>query len=126
LSNWKDKLTVNLQNENFYSSGTSKFEQYFTSPANDLHTRLNASASFLYNQLYPFNQDVYIQNETITKNRYIAGKNIYVGRAVTAAKPQGDVLITNNAKILFEAAENVSLEAGFDCALGATFEVLKH
>ena len=126
LSNWKDKLTVNLQNENFYTSGTSKFEQYFTSSANDLHTRLNASASFLYNQLYPFNQDVYIQNETIRSNRYIGGKNIYVGSAVTSAKPQGDVLITNNARVIFEAAENVIFNAGFECALGSTFEVIKH
>jgi len=51
LSNWKDKLTVNLQNEDFFASGTSDFDQYFTPAVNELHTRLNSSASFLYTQL---------------------------------------------------------------------------
>jgi len=51
LSNWKDKLNENLQNEDFYASGTSNFDQYFTPATNDLHTRLNLSAQFLYTQL---------------------------------------------------------------------------
>jgi len=51
LSNWKDKLTVNLQNEDFFATGASGFDQYFTSSANELHTRLNFSASFLYTHL---------------------------------------------------------------------------
>ena len=70
-----------------------------------------------------FNQDVYIQNETISTNRYIAGRNIYVGRAVTNTKPQGDVMINNNANVIFDANDNVTFDTGFDCALGATFEV---
>ncbi|MCL1937868.1 MAG: hypothetical protein FWF52_05685 [Candidatus Azobacteroides sp.] len=51
LSNWKDKLSANLQNEDFYASGTSDFDQYFTSSSNELHTRLNSSAPFLYTHL---------------------------------------------------------------------------
>ncbi|GHT68704.1 hypothetical protein AGMMS50239_34340 [Bacteroidia bacterium] len=121
LSDWSTTLTQNLSNVT-----TSPFYSIFTQGANELHTRFNSSASFLYNHLYPFNQDVYIQNETITSNRLIEGKNIYVGRAVTATKPQGNVLITNNAQIIFKVAENVFFEAGFESTLGATFEVIKH
>ena len=70
-----------------------------------------------------YSTDVYIQNETITTDKYYVGKNIYVGRSVTTSKPQGDVIITNNAQVIFDAAENVVFDAGFECALGATFEV---
>ena len=71
-----------------------------------------------------FSQDVYIQNETIMNNRYIGGRNIYVGRAVTTQKPQGDVIIKNNANVIFDAP-NVVFDAGFECASGATFEVIE-
>ena len=67
--------------------------------------------------------DVYIQNETISSDKYYTGTNIYVGRNVTTSKPQGDVIINNNAQVIFDAAENVVFDAGFECALGATFEV---
>jgi len=118
LSDWSTKLTQSLS-----SVTTSPFHSTYTQENNQLHTQFSSSASFLYNHLYPFGQDVYIQNETITGNRYIVGKNIYVGRAVTTTKPQGDVLITNNAQVIFEAAENVIFDAGFECTPGATFEV---
>jgi len=72
-----------------------------------------------------YNQDVYIQNETITTSRYIGGKNIYVGHHVTNSKPQGDVLITNNANVIFDAQQEVIFDTGFECALGSTFEVVK-
>ena len=70
-------------------------------------------------------EDVYVQNETITANRYFSGKNIYVGRNVTTSKPQGDVLISNNAQVIFDATENIIFDAGFECTIGASFEVVK-
>jgi hypothetical protein len=60
--------------------------------------------------------DVYIQNETINSNRFIGGKNIYVGHHVIASKSQGNVVITNNANVIFEASENVYFEPGFECS----------
>jgi hypothetical protein len=72
-----------------------------------------------------YNQDMYIQNETITGNRYIGGKNIYIGNNVNPSLPQGDVKITNNARVIFDADENVIFDKGFQCELGATFEVVK-
>jgi hypothetical protein len=72
------------------------------------------------------NIDVYIQNETITSNRFVGGRNIYVGHHVTTSKTQGNVLISNNANVIFEASENVVFDAGFECSTGATFEVRKN
>lgn len=85
-------------------------------------TNISKTGSGTINRL---NQSVYIQNETITENRYIAGKNIYVGSNVTSSKPQGNVIIVNGANVMFRAAENVYFEAGFDCNIGGTFEVIK-
>jgi len=67
--------------------------------------------------------NVYIQNETISSNKYYTGTNIYVGRNVTSSKPQSDVIINNNANVIFDATQDVILDAGFECALGATFEI---
>lgn len=69
-----------------------------------------------------YSQDVYIQNETISSDRYIAGKNIYAGSHVTTSKPYGNVLINNGACVIFDCKEIV-LDAGFECAAGASFEV---
>ena len=72
-----------------------------------------------------YSQDVYIQNENITTNRYIGGRNIYVGNAVTTSKPQGDVLLSGNAtSVIFDALQEVVFDAGFECASGSTFEVI--
>ena len=68
-------------------------------------------------------QDVYIQNETISTDRHIRGKNIYVGRAVTNTKPQGDVTITNNARVIFDATGNVIFDGGLGCSSGGSFEI---
>lgn len=72
-----------------------------------------------------YSQDVYIQNETIFSNRYIAGKNIYIGKNVITSKPTGDVIIANGANVLFDATEEVYFEQGFECELGSSFEVVK-
>lgn len=69
--------------------------------------------------------NIYIQNETISSDKHYAGVNIYVGRNVTTSKPQGDVIINNNANVVFDATGDVIFEAGFECAIGASFEVRK-
>lgn len=74
---------------------------------------------------YIYPQDVYIQNQTLDRDYYIQGKNIYVGRNVITSKPQGNVSITNNAHVIFDASENVILDNGFECSLGSTFEIRK-
>lgn len=70
-----------------------------------------------------FNQDLYIQNESIISDSYFAGKNIYVGRSVTTSKPIGDVLINEGVNVIFDAEQNVIFESGFELELGGSFEV---
>jgi hypothetical protein len=71
---------------------------------------------------YQYPEDIYIQNETITNDSYISGNNIYVGKNVTTSKPFGDVVITNNANVIFDATENIIFEGGFECEIGSSFE----
>jgi len=70
-----------------------------------------------------FNQNVYIQNETISDDRYYSGKNIYVGRNVNPAATQGDVVIENGASVILDADEDVHLEGGFEIETTGGFEI---
>ena len=70
-----------------------------------------------------FNQNVYIQNETISDDRYYSGKNIYVGRNVNPAATQGDVVIENGASVILDADEEVHLEGGFEIETTGGFEI---
>jgi len=67
--------------------------------------------------------DVYVQNETISANRFVAGKNIFVGNHVTNTKPYGDVIINNNATVILDANSEVFLEAGVEVQLGSELEI---
>lgn len=67
-------------------------------------------------------KDIYIQNETLSSNRYIGGRNIYVGKNVTPNKAPGDVKIINSANVIFEG-ENVTFEDGFECTSNSSYEV---
>ena len=69
-----------------------------------------------------FSQDTYVQNETFTIDKYITGNNIFVGRAVTTSKPQGDVIINNGVKVIFEATQNVNFEVGYEVKIGGSSE----
>lgn len=70
-----------------------------------------------------FTSSTYVQNETFGTNRYITGSNIYVGRAVTTAKPQGDVVINSGAHVILDAMHNIYIEPGFEVKLGGVFEI---
>lgn len=72
-----------------------------------------------------YSVDVYIQNETISSNRYIGGRNIFVGNHVTTSKPYGDVFINNGANVIFDC-KNITFDAGFECLSGSTYEVKNH
>lgn len=72
-----------------------------------------------------YSQDVYIQNQTISSNKYIGGKNIFVGNHVTTSKTAGDVLINNGANVIFDC-KNIVFDPGFECSFGSTYEVKNH
>ena len=99
-----------------------------TSVLTDPCTCKTSISSIIYNGNGSINQyqnDIYIQNETITRNRYITGRNIYVGRAVTTSKPQGDVIIKNGYFVIFDAEGETLIDRGFEVESGAGFEVIK-
>lgn len=66
-----------------------------------------------------FLSDIYIQNETISGDRYIAGKNIYIGSNVTTTKPNGNVLISSGSNVTLDAAEMIIFEKNIDFNSGA-------
>jgi hypothetical protein len=92
----------------------------FTSPScSEIITKTGSGS------IIDYNQDVYIQNTTLNTNRYIGGKNIYVGNHVSTSQTQGDVLINNGANVIFDGS-NITFDAGFECAAGSTYEVKNH
>ncbi|MEI6752965.1 MAG: hypothetical protein WCK78_07335 [Paludibacter sp.] len=72
-----------------------------------------------------FNQDMYIQNLTISASRYIGGKNIYVGNHVTTGQTAGDVKINSGANVIFDC-KTTTFDAGFECVQGSSYEVKNH
>jgi hypothetical protein len=72
-----------------------------------------------------YNQDVYIQNETISTSRYIGGKNIFVGNYVNPNRNTGDVIIDGGANVVFDC-KSIVFESGFECKQGSTYEVKNH
>jgi M6 family metalloprotease-like protein len=69
-----------------------------------------------------FNGNNYIQNQTFTVNDFLTGFNIFAGTNVTAAKPQGLVIIQSGANVVFDADGEILLDKGFEVQSGATFE----
>jgi len=78
-----------------------------------------------FGSIVDYGQDVYIQNETISTNRYVGGKNIYVGNHVTSSQTTGDVIINNDANVIFDG-KDVTFDDGFECVNGSTYEVVNH
>lgn len=76
-------------------------------------------------QVIDRNSDVYIQNENIMSSRYFGGRNIYVGKNVTTTKPVGDVIVSNNAHVIFDASGEIVFDKGFELKPGASMEVVK-
>ena len=70
-----------------------------------------------------FLSDIFIQNETLTGNQYIAGSTISAGTNVTSTKPQGPVVVKSASNIIFDAEGNTILDNGFEVENGALFEV---
>ena len=73
---------------------------------------------------YQKNPDhIYIQNELISTMRYIKGNNISAGKNVTSAKTQGPVILKNKSNAIFDAANAVNLDGGFEVESGGTLKI---
>lgn len=66
--------------------------------------------------------NVYIQNESIYTEKYIYGKHFFAGTNVTPTKPQGPAIVKTGSNVVFDAENDISLEAGFEVEIGSIFE----
>lgn len=89
------------------------------------NTLIDFNSLKIEEEYFDYSRGVYIQNTTINENRFIRGKNIYVGNHVTTIQPSGDVLINNGANVIFDC-NTVTFDPGFECAFGSTYEVKNH
>ncbi len=97
---------------------------YGSNPSLSSNTNCSYSISTVGNgNVVDYNLDTNIQNEIITSNRYYGGYNIFAGKLVTPHKPEGWVIIKNNAKVILEAKENVVLDKGFEVQSGSELEL---
>lgn len=117
LSDYKSLIKINEGALNGVNPALSVLSSCITNPVAILVTGNGAIADF--------NQDVYIQNQTIGSNKYIGGKNIYVGNHVTTSQPAGDVFINNGANVIVDC-KNITFDSGFECVSGSTYEVKNH
>ena len=120
---------INLQDYlsvlNFHTGASMGVNTSVLTDPSICYTSLGSIAYVGNGSINQYQNDVYIQNETITRNRYISGRNIYVGRAVTSAKTQGDVVIKNGYMVIFDSEVETLIDKGFEAETGAGFEVIK-
>jgi len=74
-------------------------------------------------EINTFTTDEFIQNITISTNKYYNGNNISAGYDVTALLPYGNVLINNNAHVILDAANDIILKNCVEIQSGCTFEM---
>ncbi len=74
---------------------------------------------------FEYPKDIYIQNQTFSRDQYISAPNIYVGRSVTSLKPVGDVIINNNVKVTFAPGNKIKFDEGFIVRKNGSFKVEK-
>jgi len=68
--------------------------------------------------------DVFIQNQIISNDKDFLGKNIVAGKNVNNYIPPGEVIISNNAHVNFNATNEVNLKDGFHAEVGTTVNVI--
>jgi len=81
---------------------------------------------FDYNEHLPYliNPDnIYIQNETISSDKYIYGKYFYIGSNVTPSIPEGPVTIQSGSAVTLDADNDVIIQRNFEVETGALFEI---
>jgi len=66
--------------------------------------------------------NTYIQNCTLSQDSFFSGGTIHAGHQVTNQVPPGDVIIPNEAEIIFDASRGIYLQPGFEVKKGGTLE----
>lgn len=68
------------------------------------------------------NQDLYLQDKTITDSRnYIAGNMINAGYSVTTSIPDGNFILASGSNVTMKAGNQIVLADGFIASSGSTF-----
>ena len=73
--------------------------------------------------IYQCNTDRIISSTTYTHDAYECGLNIRAGRISDGMARPRDVVISNGARVVMDAAQSVSLEPGFKVNAGGRLEV---
>ncbi len=71
----------------------------------------------------PGNSDIYLQNCQQSVDAEYTGRNIYAGKDVTTAKPEGEYVVKNGANLTLEVEGQVTLSSGFSVEKGGTLEI---
>ncbi|MBQ8360466.1 MAG: hypothetical protein IJX44_00785 [Bacteroidaceae bacterium] len=69
--------------------------------------------------------DIYLQNQVQTTDKIYNGRNIYVGKNVTAEISTGDYVVKSGANLELNSTGNVTLSSGFTVKKGGTLEINK-
>lgn len=78
----------------------------------------------LYKHDYlPYVAPIYLQNESVTGTHYIKGSQITTGNSVDSTKDKGDFVVKSGSDIVLEVSDGVTLDAGTEIELGASFEI---
>lgn len=79
-----------------------------------------ATSSILQSRIIP--NDIFIQNETFSSGQTIltANNSITAGRSVTTGS-EGDVVVTTNSDVAFQAGSVIKLMPGFNAVSGSQF-----
>lgn len=72
--------------------------------------------------VFTFCKTKYIQNESLEGNQNIHAEEVFIGRNVTALKPEGPVSI-ENGKTTIKASQGVTIKNDFEVKSGAEFEI---
>lgn len=70
--------------------------------------------------------DLYVQNNSSLSGTKSAGKDLFVGRAVTSGQSNGDVVVRSGYTATLVARGNIILEDGFAAEQGSTFSTIQN
>lgn len=83
----------------------------------------NSSVMVYRHNALPLIMPLMLQNETITKSRYVIASTVEAGNSIDDNRTSGDVRIASGADYRIEATGDVKLHGGFSVERGASFSV---
>ena len=108
----------------FYNKRTGEvlaYQGYSASCPSDLETVVCISAHNMIPLVVEAENEMFIQNQTLTDGGYYEAKTIKVGNHVTTTEPQGDVTFSHGSYHL--AGKRVELHPGTKISVGTTMRI---